>query len=60
MIGDHIDQKCRAFELVRPVFESFKNCEEFFVMHIVVEFHSRKSLGVEENGVHLFKHRDMP
>jgi len=38
VIGDHINQKSRAFEVMSPSFESFKNCEEFFVMDIVIEF----------------------
>src|SRR5882724_4618020 len=36
-----------------PTFEGFVNCEEFFFVHIVVEFRSGKSLGVESNGVQL-------
>jgi len=51
VISDHIDQKSRAFEVMSPSFESFKNREEFFVMHIIVEFKSRKSPGVESNRV---------
>src|SRR5882724_428472 len=27
MIGDHIDRKSRAFKVMLPSFESFKNCE---------------------------------
>ena len=53
MIGDHIDQKCGTLEVMSPTFEGFENCEEFFVMHIVVEFRSGKSPGVESNGVQL-------
>ena len=38
MIGDHVDRKSRAFEVMSPSFESFKNCEQLFVMDIVIEF----------------------
>jgi len=30
-----------------PSFESFKNCEELFVVDIIVEFWSRNCQGVE-------------
>src|SRR5882672_12961064 len=36
-----------------PSFESFKNREELFVVDIVIEFQSGKSLGVECNWVKL-------
>jgi len=42
VIGDHLYRECRAFEVVSPSFEIFKNCEELFVVHIIVEFWSRK------------------
>ena len=51
VIIDHIDQKSRAFEVMSLSFESFKNCEELFVVDIVVEFQSGKGPGVECNGV---------
>src|SRR5882724_10428936 len=34
-----------------PSFESFKNCEELFVMDIIIDFWGRKSPGVECNRV---------
>jgi len=34
-----------------PSFEGFKNCEELFVMDVIVEFWSGKGLGVERNGM---------
>jgi len=51
VIGDHIDWKSRAFEIMLPSFESFKNCEYLFVMDIIVEFWGRKCPGVECNRV---------
>ena len=27
VIGDHIDRECRAFKIMLPSFEGFKNCE---------------------------------
>jgi len=38
VIGDHINQKSRAFEVMSPLFESFKNHEELFVVDVIVEF----------------------
>ena len=51
VIGDHVNWKSRAFEVMSPLFESFKNCKELFVMDIVVQFQSGKGPGVECNGV---------
>ena len=42
MISDHIDLKSRAFKVMSPLFESFKNCEELFVMDVIVEFWMEK------------------
>jgi hypothetical protein len=34
-----------------PVFEGLKDCEEFLVVSVVVEFHRIKGVGMESNGV---------
>ena len=41
VIGDHVDQKSRAFQVMSPSFESFKN-HELFVVDIIVEFRAEK------------------
>ena len=47
MICYHINWGWRSLEVMTPDFECFKNCEQFFVMVIVVEFGWGKSLGVK-------------
>jgi len=37
VIGDHVKQKSRAFEVMSPSFESFKNPKELFVVDVIVE-----------------------
>ena len=38
MIRDHVDWNTRTFEVVPPNMECFKDCKEFFVMGVIVEF----------------------
>jgi len=51
VIDDHIDRRSRAFKVMSPSFESFKNREELFVMDVIVEFQRGKGPGVECNGM---------
>ena len=49
VIGDHIDRSCRAFKVVSPDTESFKDCKEFFVVGVVVQFGRGEGTGVESD-----------
>ena len=37
MIHDHVDQSTGTFKVVCPDMESFEDCEQFFVMGVIVE-----------------------
>ena len=51
MIRDHIDQSTRTFEEVLPDTESLKDCKQFFVMGVIIEFRGTKGAGMESHGV---------
>src|SRR6266481_412491 len=51
VISDNVDQDSRALKVMSPTFEGFKNCEELFVMNIIVAFGFVKCLGMECNWV---------
>ena len=51
MIHNHVDQSTRTFEVVSPDMESFKDCEQFFVVGVIVEFQSTEGVGMESHGV---------
>ena len=53
VISDHVDRESRAFQVVSPSFEGFKNRKELFVVDVIVEFRSGKGLGVEQMGCSL-------
>ena len=51
MICDHVDQSTGTFEEVSPDMESLKNCEQFFVMGVIIEFRGTKGAGMESHRV---------
>src|SRR6266481_8996065 len=51
VIGDNIDRDSRALKVMSPMFEGFKNCEELFVMNVIVAFRFMERLGMECNWV---------
>jgi hypothetical protein len=51
VIGDHVHWSSTAFQVLMPVFEGFKDCEEFLVMSVIVEFCRIKEAGMESNRV---------
>ena len=51
MICDHINWSAGTFKVVSPDTEGLKDCQEFLVMSIVVEFQSTEGAGVEGHGV---------
>ena len=51
MILDHIDWSTGTFEEVSPDMESLKDCEQFFVMGVKIEFWGTEGVGMESNRV---------
>ena len=51
VIHDHINRSTRTFKVVLPDMESLKNCQQFFVMCVIIEFRSTESAGMESHGV---------
>ena len=51
MICDHIDQSTRTFEEVSPDMESLKDCEQFFVVGVIIEFQGTEGVGMESHRV---------
>ena len=51
MIHDHVDWSTRTFEEVSPDTESLKDCEQFFVMGVIIEFQGTKGAGMESHRV---------
>ena len=51
MIRDHIDQSTGTFKEVSPDMESLKDCKQFFVMGVIIEFQGTKGAGMESHGV---------
>ena len=51
MIHDHVDQSTGTFEEVSPDMESLKDCEQFFVMGVIIEFQGTKGVGMESHRV---------
>ena len=51
MICDHIDWSTRTFEEVSPDTEGLKDCEQFFVMGVIVEFRGTEGAGMESHRV---------
>ena len=51
MIHDHVDQSTGTFEEVSPDMESLKDCEQFFVMGVIIEFQGTEGAGMESHRV---------
>ena len=51
MIHDHIDWSTRTFEEVSSDKESLKDCEQFLVVGVIVEFWGTEGAGMESHGV---------
>ena len=51
MIHDHVDRRARTFKEVSPDTESFKDCEQFFVMGVIIEIWGTEGVGMESHGV---------
>ena len=44
MIHDHVDRSTGTFKEVLPDMESLKDCEQFFVMGVIIEFWSTEGV----------------
>ena len=51
MIRDHVDRSTGTFKEVSPDTEGLKDCEQFFVMGVIIEFWGTKGVGMESHGV---------
>ena len=51
MIRDHIDWSTRTFKEVSPDMESLKDCEQFFIMGVIIEFRRTEGAGMESHRV---------
>ena len=51
VIRDHVDRSTGTFKVVLPDTESLKNCQQFFVMCVIIEFQSTESAGMESHRV---------
>ena len=49
MVGNDIDRGAGAFEVVMPSSEGLEDGQQFFVVHVIIEFGACKSLGMECN-----------
>jgi hypothetical protein len=47
MVGDNVYRKGRALQVVPPMFEHFKYCQKLVIVHIIVEFGTRKCSGMK-------------
>ena len=51
MICDHINRSTRTFKEVSTDTESLKDCEQFFVMGVIIEFQGTEGVGMESHRV---------
>ena len=51
MIHDHVNWSTGTFKEVSPDMESLKDCEQFFVMGIIIEFRGTEGAGMESHRV---------
>ena len=51
MIHDHVNRSTGTFEEVSPDTESLKDCKQFFVMGVIIEFQGTEGAGMESHGV---------
>ena len=49
VVGDDVDRRRSSLKVVAPSLESFKNCQEFLIVDVVVEFGGGKRPGVESD-----------
>ena len=50
-ISNHINRSSTAFQVLSPMLEGFTNCQEFFVVSVVVEFSRVEGAGVKSDGM---------
>ena len=50
MICDHVDWSTGTFEEVSPDTESLKDCKQFFVVGVIIEFRGTEGAGMESTG----------
>jgi hypothetical protein len=53
MICHHVNWRSRAFEIMSPDSECFKDGQEFFVVGVVVQFGDAQGSGMECNGMNM-------
>ena len=51
IIHDHIDRSTGTFKEVSPDMESLKDCEQFFVVGVIIEFWGTEGAGMESHRV---------
>ena len=49
MIHDHINRSTGTFEEVSPDMENLKDCEQFLVMGVIIEFWGTEGAGMESH-----------
>ena len=47
VVGNNIDRGAGAFEVVTPSSEGLEDGQQFFVMHVIIQFGARESSGME-------------
>ena len=53
VVGDHIDHRGRALEVMSPVLEGLEDGQQLLVMGIIVQLRGRQSLRIVSNGSEL-------
>ena len=53
VVHNDVNWSCRPLEIVSPSFECFEDSEEFLVICVVVQLHSRETSGKEGDWVDL-------
>ena len=53
MICDHVYRSTRTFKEVSADMESLKDCKQFFVVGVIIEFQGTEGAGMESHGVEL-------
>ena len=51
MIHDHVNRSTRTFKEVSADMESLKDCKQFFVVGVIIEFQGTEGAGMESHGV---------
>ena len=47
MVGNNVDRGTGAFKVVTPSSEGLEDGQQFFVVHVVIEFWAREGSGME-------------